>query len=160
MTVLHLYVFSGKALLPTVAQTEDGFFLDVNPVSIVLADDAPAFTSAFTAVLAAGNPLVAVPTGDQEPGSVLLEALGLKRWETFERQAIFYSIHCAADRIALYITGRGENGLWAVNEQNQMNFPADMSWAEFAAAVWQDVSQRRQWQSKPVRALLAPPPAT
>ncbi len=68
----HVYLRNGTAFIPTVAQTNAGFFLDVDPVGVVSATDTEALRHAVKQAIGRGNPKVATPTRAAFPKPVVL----------------------------------------------------------------------------------------
>jgi hypothetical protein len=58
----NFYLRNGTAYVPTVAQTEAGFYLDVEPVEVVPATDFQALQQAIKRSLNRGNPKVPTPS--------------------------------------------------------------------------------------------------
>src|SRR5262249_20291680 len=112
MTLARFYLHGGQVIMPTVAQTEAGFYTDVEPVSVVDIRDAQLVKESMQAIFARPNPQIPTPAAPAEPGSVVLDALGLKKWIAFEKHAVLYTVHRRQDDTVVYATGRGADGMW------------------------------------------------
>src|SRR3989442_938141 len=88
----HIYLRNEKAYIPTVAQTEAGFYLDVEPVSVALASDSKAVQSTIKEAIKRGNPIVPAPSRSSFPRPVVLKYANLKSWSAFEREASCWTI--------------------------------------------------------------------
>ncbi len=82
-----LTIRKGQAFIPTMAQTEAGFYMGIDPVEVVDASDRKAVEDAMLRAIARGNPTVPTPTRDNFPEDVLLKYARVKSLSTFERVA-------------------------------------------------------------------------
>ena len=82
-----LTVRKGQAFIPTMAQTEAGFYMRIDPVEVVDASDRKAVEDAMLRAIARGNPIVHTPTRDNFPEDVLLKYTRVKSLSTFEKLA-------------------------------------------------------------------------
>jgi hypothetical protein len=85
----HLYLRKGTAYVPTVAQTEAGFYTDIEPVP---ATDSGALKNALKVAIGKGNPIVPTPIRAAFPKPVVLEYAKLKSWSAFEKDALNWTI--------------------------------------------------------------------
>lgn len=90
--VWHIYLRNRTAFIPTVAQTDAGFYLDVEPVEVVSAIDTEALQHAFKQAIARGNPKVPTPTRAAFPKPVVLRYAKVKSWSAFERGCLYWTI--------------------------------------------------------------------
>src|SRR5256885_17252816 len=81
----NLYLRNGTAYVPTVAQTEAGFFLDTDPVEVIPAVNTEALRNAVKQAIARGNPKVPTPTRAAFPKPVVLRYAKVKSWSAFEK---------------------------------------------------------------------------
>jgi hypothetical protein len=88
----NVYLRYGVAYVPTVAQTDAGFFLDVDPVAVVSATDTEALQHAIKQAIGRGNPKVATPTRAAFPKPVLLKYAKVKSWSAFEKGCLNWTI--------------------------------------------------------------------
>src|SRR5262249_13007337 len=100
----HIYVRRGIAYIPTTAQTEAGFFLDVEPGAVVAAAKSDLLQKAVTDAIRRGNPTVATPTRAAFPKPVVLRYADAKTWANFERDAQSWSI---VEKDGVYVIMRG-----------------------------------------------------
>jgi len=77
----------GKAFVPTMAQTEAGFYLAVEPVAVADESDKTGIEEAVASAVERGNPIVPTPTRDGYKDYVLLKYAGVKSLSTFEKLA-------------------------------------------------------------------------
>lgn len=162
MSFFHFYVRNGKAVIPTVAITEEGFYLDIEPVSIVNVSDKELLKEKLLSAIASENPRVPTPERADEPGSVVLERVSVKRWDVFERQSVLFTIHSSPDAITLYETGRGQDGMWTRNIDQDTKFepetPLPVIVEAIVAAIANHPEHRKPTASVPMLLPQALPP--
>jgi|SRR5450756_683643 len=90
--VWHIYLRNRTAFIPTVAQTDAGFFLDVDPVGVVSTTDTEALQHAVKQAIGRGNPKVPTPTRAAFPKPVVLKYTKVKSWPAFERDCLYWTI--------------------------------------------------------------------
>jgi hypothetical protein len=90
--VWHIYLRNRTAFVPTVAQTDAGFYLDVDPVEVVSATDTECLQHAIEQAIARGNPKVPTPTRAAFPKPVVLKYAKVKSWPAFERGCLYWTI--------------------------------------------------------------------
>ena len=62
MMLWHVYLRKGIVFVPTVAKTEAGFFLDIDPVAVLESSDRQQVSEAIKAAILKGNRTVPTPT--------------------------------------------------------------------------------------------------
>lgn len=90
--VWNVYLRNGIAFVPTVAQTDAGFYLDVDPVGVVSATDTQALQHAVKQAIGRGNPKVPTPTRAAFPKPVVLKYAKAKSWSVFEKGCLNWTI--------------------------------------------------------------------
>jgi hypothetical protein len=108
----HVYVRSGTAFVPDVAQTQAGFFLDVDPVRVADLDDFESLSSAIEEAMRAGNPRVPTPTRSAFPKPVILKPAGVKSWNAFVERGACFTIFRDNEGLEITETARNEAGEW------------------------------------------------
>jgi hypothetical protein len=88
----QLYLRNGTVYVPTVAQTEAGFYMDIEPVMAVMATDSTALQSAIKEAMSRGNPITTTPTRAAFPQPVVLKYAKVKSWSTFEKGTLYWKI--------------------------------------------------------------------
>ena len=122
MTLLRVYIWNHKVVMPNVVQTADGFFVDEGPVEVFELAKTNTWANFLTKRLRSGNKMVATPDGSEEPGSAILERLNIVKWSTFEVQALMYTVHLGARYVSIYRTGKGPDGMWLGSATEQRQF--------------------------------------
>jgi hypothetical protein len=77
----------GQAFIPTMARTEAGFYMGIEPVEVVEVSDWKGVEDALLRAVSRGNPTVPTPTRNTFPEPVLLKYAKVKSLSTFERSA-------------------------------------------------------------------------
>ncbi|HET9697872.1 MAG TPA: hypothetical protein VFP40_13455, partial [Terriglobales bacterium] len=75
------YVRNDTVYLPVMARTHAGFYLDMEPVEIVSANDVQAFAMALRRAIERGNPVVHTPARNAFPKPVVLRYAKAKSWK-------------------------------------------------------------------------------
>lgn len=88
----HIYLRKGTVFVPTVAKTEAGFFVDVDPVAVIESSDHASIVDAIKATVIKGNPIIETPTRAAFPKPVILGYANVKSWATFEKSALCWII--------------------------------------------------------------------
>lgn len=88
----HLYLRKGSVYLPTVARTEAGFYMNIEPVRVVPVSDSEAFENAVKEMMAKGNPAIPTPARASYPKPVVLKYAQVKSWSAFERDSFNWAI--------------------------------------------------------------------
>lgn len=152
----HFYVRGGQVIMPTVVRTEAGFYMDVEPVAIIASAEAAAVTDKLLSILTGECQVVPTPDVQTEPGSCVLEALSLKRWDTFEKEAFLYNFESGGPAMSFYGAGRDGSGRWTAEKTSLLSFPAGydpvLAVREIYAVIVSD-----ELKAKGPRLLLGPP---
>jgi hypothetical protein len=138
----HVYVRKGTAFVPNVAQTEAGFFLDVEPVRVASLEDFRSLVSAIEQAMAAGNPPVPTPSRAAFPKPAILKPASVKNWNAFVTRGACFTVFRGESEIEIAETGRNEHGEWVeapcLNQKLSPSSPA----SEIARRIAERVRQR------------------
>ena len=115
MVRVYLYAIGQQVIIPELAETEAGFYVETAPVDFFPVHEVDNWKSAIYKRLTRGNPVIPTPDDNVTPGSPILEALNLRKWDDFERQAVLYTIHVRPRAVSVYKTGKNEEGRWTQN---------------------------------------------
>lgn len=80
-----LFLFKGLALVPTMARTEAGLYMGIEPVEVVDARDHAAVQQALMRAISRGNPSVPTPSRANFPKNPLLKYTKLKSDSSFDK---------------------------------------------------------------------------
>lgn len=82
-----LFVRKGKVFVPTMARTEAGYYLGIEPVAVIDCDDRGAIHSVLVDTIQRGNPVIPTPSRSNFPRDPLLKYANVKSISTFEQTA-------------------------------------------------------------------------
>lgn len=125
MVRVYLYAVGQQVILPLVAENEAGVYVETGPVQFFDVPDLDKWKAEIHRRLTEGNPVVTTPDEEVTPGSPILEALNLKKWDDFERQALLFTVHTKPDGVSLYVTGKDKDGHWTQNGKER-EFASDV----------------------------------
>jgi hypothetical protein len=80
-----IYIKKRLVYFPTVARTDAGLYMHVEPVEVVPLSEVESLKRALADVISRGNPIVPHPTRNAFPKGVLLSYAKVKTWSAFER---------------------------------------------------------------------------
>jgi hypothetical protein len=86
------YLRKGMAFVPTMAKTEAGYWMGVEPVDVRKVESPEALQRLLLAAIKQGNPIVPTPTRDAFPSPVMERHCGMKSLSAFERTARCWAI--------------------------------------------------------------------
>jgi hypothetical protein len=139
----HVYFRGGRFFVPVVAQTDAGYFLDIDPVATVPGDAADALATCVSAAIDRGNPRVPAPLRHEFPAPVVLAPAGVKTWATFERKAACWTITRDAGNYTVAASGRGADGKWIEDPASKVQVGVGEGPAAIAAVILQQRNARR-----------------
>jgi hypothetical protein len=162
MPMARLYSYKDKVIIPTVAQAQEGFYFDEEPVTVCDITDMERLRQLLAEALSSDNQVVPTPQRSQEhdPGSPILEKLNLKKWLKFEAEAAMYSVHTNSQWRDYYTSGNAVDGCWRPNQTRQMKFAFDKGIEPVISQIINDIESdvRARKGSSGGLMLLLPPP--
>jgi len=128
------YLRRGTVYVPTMAQTEAGFWLGIEPVVVEKVADADALKGVLLRAITQGNPIVPTPTREHFPPDVMRRYCGMKSFSAFERTAQLWSISHKADSYVICPWRRSARyrGAWEEDHKRETIVPAAMGLEEIA----------------------------
>jgi hypothetical protein len=156
MSLVRLYLYREKVIVPTTKQTDAGFYIDCPPVIVHSIHDLLSLRPQLVHVLAAGNEVVPTPAGSQEAGSVILDKLSLQKWSSFEKSAVMYTILFGIRYTTIYASGRGIDGMWSESQSKQRLFHPSLSIVELANLIIEDMESQPEARSERFSLTLVP----
>lgn len=160
MRFARFYTYKDQLLVPTVAQAQEGFFLDREPVAVCQISDEAKLRSLLQFALTAENEVVPTPEPTDDPGSPILDVLGLRKWLKFEADAAQYSVHFFHDKIDYYSTGRAIDGAWRHENMRHISLPSDYKLDALIDSIIHDINADNKKPPPPKSGalMLLPPP--
>ena len=111
----------GQAFVPTMARTEVGFYMGVEPVEVIDMSDPERVEQALVRAVMRGNPEVPTPTRGDFPEDPLLKHANVKSMATFERSAHSWKV---SKQGANYVIGPYRLGKYGGSEEDQQKMEA------------------------------------
>lgn len=160
MSFVRFYRYRDKLVIPTVVQAEEGFYMDVDPVTIGDIADGDNVRERLFAALKHANEVVPTPSPTDEPGSAVLDKLGLKKWRKFEAEAVMFSIYLKDNGIEYYSTGAAVSGEWKMAAGTHINLPPDTAHSRIVDIILQALTEPPdENRGKSGGLMLLPPPS-
>jgi hypothetical protein len=135
MLLWHVYIRKDVAIIPTVGQTEAGFYMDIEPVYSGPASDVDALQLALKEAIRTGNPKLPTPPRRAFPRPVVLDHAKVKTWKAFENGTALWTI---VKKDAGYVIKRGRelpSGGWEDDPRGIESLPLDASVDDVAKRV-------------------------
>jgi len=154
--VARFYLYREQIVLPTVVQAEAGFYMDAHPVKIYPFKNRIDVKNALVRAFAQANELVPTPKESHNGGSALLEALDLKKWSSFEKFAVMYTIFPGGRFTTVYATGRGQDSMWSQEATRMRQFHPAVPASALVETVMQDLAAQPEARSERFGLALIP----
>lgn len=135
MTAFQIYLRKGVVFVPTVARTEAGYYMGIEPLRVVPVDDSAAVQAAIKDAMSAGNPIVPTPTRANFPESNLLKYAKVRSWSAFEKNALNWTIDENAGIYKICPGRRHPEGGWEDDPERIETLPADATIEQVARRV-------------------------
>ena len=158
MIKIYLYQKSQKVLIPTIAQTSQGFFIKIDPLQIYAVSQVETWQRLVAKRFMHSPAVVETPDEAQEPGSAILEALELNSWSEFEKEATLFTLHQGARYTTIYATGHGDDGMWSAQKMTERKFASKAPLDIVLEALIKDIITHPGAIKEPPKALLLGPP--
>lgn len=141
MMLWHVYLRKGVIFVPTVAKTDAGFFMDIDPVTVVDSANHEGVVDAIKATISKGNPTVATPTRGTFPKPVVLPYANVKSWVTFEKNAFCWKI--SRNELGFQLRPQRKNfaGGWEDDPGQSRSFDGERSVDELASSIADQVQR-------------------
>jgi len=126
------YLRRGIAYVPTVAKTQAGYWLGIEPVDVERVSDAEALKAVLLRAISRGNPIVPTPSREHFPRDVMRRYCGMRSFSAFERTTQLWSISQHGDEYVICPWRRSERyrGAWEEDDERRATIPAGMSLQE------------------------------
>ena len=147
-------------MIPTVVQAEEGFYMDIAPVTICDISETDLVRERLFNALAQSNEIVPTPSPTDEPGSAILDKLNLKKWRKFEAEAVMFNIYLKENGIEYYSTGAAVGGEWRMRSGKHINLPGDTSHSRVVDIIVQELSEPKSDEAAKGGGLMLLPPPT
>ncbi len=85
--------------------------------------------------------------GQESNTPIVLQKLGLKKWQDFEKKALMYTVHLVDGKMSVYITGRGADGMWSLDGSEQLEYSTENGIEKACEEIAGQISSRRPVKS-------------
>lgn len=108
----HVYLSKGKLLIPQVAVTTEGIYLEMEPVEMLGLDisDVQTLASIIRRVVDRGNPTVLPSNRANFPAPILPKYAGRRSWADFAKNAQLWLLHWDESGTTITPTRKGARG--------------------------------------------------
>lgn len=137
----HIYLRKGTVYVPTVAKTEAGFFVDVEPVAVIEGSDRARIADAIKKTIIKGNPTIETPTRLTFPKPVVLSYANVKSWATFEKSSLCWKASKKESVLQLRPQRKNPNGGWEDDPEKVEIFTGPMAIDEIAEVAAKQIQR-------------------
>lgn len=106
------YIIGQLVIIPTVSLTEDGLYLETEPVRTESLNNTEELVQKILGTVRQGYPYVPAPQPGALPRPVVLKYAKAKSWSTFERNAALWSISEEGGEFVIGPDARAEDRGW------------------------------------------------
>lgn len=156
MNMIKIYLWGPgkKVILPTMAETEAGFFVETAPLRVYDTAQVDNWKAQLHSMLSKAMPVVPTPDETEGPSSLILDKLQIDSWTQFEKTATLFTVHKGARYISIYATGKGEDGMWSQALSSERKFHSKAPLDMVVEAIVQDIICHPETIEKPTTLLL------
>jgi hypothetical protein len=134
-----IYYIKNRLLIPTLARTEDGFFIEIEPVEVLEKPTHEDLVSALQRVERRGNPYIPTPPRDSFPPPIVRKLSGTRSQREFERAARHWVLESTAAGTLLIPTTRGSAGGFLHRRDEAQEFAGASALTLVAGRVLQEI---------------------
>ncbi len=137
---VSIYIRKGKAYIPVLAKTDDGFYLNVSPVYTVDLD-IENLANIIGEVLKAGNPRIPTPSTDEmrRLPQPVLQAAKVTSWKKLAQGGTAYDISERPEGYTLEFSKKDEKGRFVTDSYKTREFPLSTDLKEIVQAMFEDI---------------------
>lgn len=117
-----IYHVGDRFLIPTLARTRAGFYLEEEPVEVVSASTADDLADALRRVQLRGNRVVPTPARDRFPPPVVQQHAGIGTERQFERMARHWGLEWSPGGVTLTPSATADGGGFAYQPEAAERF--------------------------------------
>jgi hypothetical protein len=119
-----IYFYNGKFYIPSQVQTDVGYYLSTEPVTVLDATDTEGLQSAVRDMITHRTPIVPAPPKNDIPKPFLHKYAKAKSWKTFENNCQYWELGKAKDRFVFNGLEKVPGGWDFVSEKDVILGPA------------------------------------
>lgn len=140
----HVYLRNGTVYVPTMAKTEAGFYMNVEPVAVVAVSNGEGLRTAFREVMTRGNAVIPTPKRNSFPSPLLPKYAGVKTDRAFIQGTSHWAIDERDGNYQIIGYRVHRNGYWVQNPAQKIDFSPDTTagdMVERMIAILQDATR-------------------
>jgi hypothetical protein len=140
LTMLLMNVYwstdSRRVFVPTMAKTDAGFWLEIDPVEEAATYDVSSIAAALQRCAARGNPAVPTPSRSRFPDWVVLKPANKKKLRDFEKEYELLSVERKPDAYLIRKHHRSKEGRgYEPEREARLTLRSESTFFEIAAAL-------------------------
>lgn len=120
----HVYLRKGDVYVPTVAETEAGFYMNVEPVAVISVANTEGLRNALREVMGRGNTIIPTPKRNAYPPSLLPRYAGVKTDHAFMQKAAHWAIDDKDGDYKIIGYRVHDDGYWVQDTAQKVDFAA------------------------------------
>lgn len=144
LTVVGIYVWHGKAYVPTQGQYESGIFVDIDPVYIT-SINVEQMGKAIRTVKEVGHKKIPDPKTREEflaRKDPILSATGTRNWKQLAKTGASYNIAWTEKEVRIDMSRLNKKGVWEFDLEKVRKLPPDSSIEQIAEIILEDLKTR------------------
>ena len=141
--LIGVYIWKGKAYIPTRARFDSGIWVDIEPVYTADLNESE-LVSAIKSVIVEKYPVLQDPTAEEwrSRKDPVLQMTRARSWKNIARTGASYSISKNNERIRLDMSKLDEKGRWEVDPRKTSVLPPDTPIEHIVGLILDDVQSR------------------
>jgi len=141
LVTFTIYLRRGRVLIPTLARTQYGVYIEVEPVEVASADNIAEIDDALQTALSRGNPSIPHPDRDNFPTPVVMRHAEVKSWSSFVKGTKVWSVSSESDTWTLTPMKEATNHSWEEDIPASVSFDGTGAVDEVIRATATAISQ-------------------
>jgi len=142
--IVNIYIFQGKAYIPSQVRWHSGPFMDTEPVQVVDISS-ETLKSVILDHLNRGCPTIPQPSGEELKArkDPIISATGARSWRQLAQEGASYTIEFGEGGIQLDISRLDPQGRWEYDPEKTNHFPSETPLDKILTLILNDIESRR-----------------
>jgi hypothetical protein len=143
---IGVYIYQGKAYIPTIAQYVSGIFVDIDPIHLS-SIDSQSLTLSMRLAKKAGHKQLPDPKSREEflaRGDPVLAATKARSWKQLARSGVAYNITWVSEHVRIEMTLLNKKGVWEFDPSKTKILPPDTPMERIAEIILEDFHSRSE----------------
>lgn len=150
---IGLFITSEAGLIPTMYRTDQGVYLQQEPIAEFDYRDRDQLAAAMRHAMETGNPnITADPSEQKKRIPDIQKRMKAKSWQDVERRSIYFCVECLEDEFLVTAWGRASDGTWSEEKQPALarHLPLNGGIESVVHAIWQHLQERTDLPGLPI----------